>query len=117
MLRAVSFVCGLVVGVMVLAVLVAGVSTPSPSAASAATTNSVISDTPQDSGQVFARPGNSDGDLPSSIEVDPDDGTKIDLQGDEVTPALARYRFDAQGNIYETHAPHTEVPRLGPPQT
>ena len=46
-----------------------------------------------------------------------DDDAQLDLQGDEVTPAVANYRFDAQGNIYETHAPHTEVPRLGSPSS
>ena len=56
-------------------------------------------------------------DLPSLSEdaADPDDGAQLDLEGDEVTPAVATYKFDALGNIYETHAPHIEVPKLGSP--
>jgi hypothetical protein len=51
------------------------------------------------------------------LDLDNDDlGTAVDLEGDEVTEALAKYRTDADGNLYELHAPHTEVARLGSPE-
>ena len=54
---------------------------------------------------------------PSLPDLDNDDlGTAVDLEGDEVTQALAKYRTDADGNLYELHAPHTEVPRLQSPE-
>jgi hypothetical protein len=44
-----------------------------------------------------------------------DAGTVTDLEGDEVTSAVATYRIDRQGNLYELHAPHTEVAHLSSP--
>ena len=41
----------------------------------------------------------------------------LDLYGNEVTDAVAKYRFDASGSLYELHSPQTEVPRLAPPKT
>ncbi len=116
MVRMFAFVGGMLAG-MVLLLVVAGVSR-----APAATVRPVLaakaapsSTAPQDSSPMFARPVDPrDGSV--SDDDDPDGGAQVDLQGDEVTSAVARYRFDAQGNIYETHAPHTEVPRLGTPQ-
>ncbi len=48
----------------------------------------------------------------------PDDaqGT-IDLFGNDVSDAVARYRFDATGSLYEVHSPHTEIPKLGAPKS
>ena len=40
-----------------------------------------------------------------------------DLFGNPVTDAVARYKFDATGSLYELHSPQTEVPRLRPPKT
>lgn len=40
-----------------------------------------------------------------------------DLFGNPVTDAVARYKFDATGSLYELHSPNTEVPRLRPPKT
>lgn len=45
-----------------------------------------------------------------------DDGV-IDVYGNEVTEAVATYKLDASGVIYEEHSPQTEVPRLGSPKT
>ena len=84
-----------------------------PVAAKAPIAPSVVAQ--QDSDGVFARPSDAQGAPSLNDEDDPDDGAQLDLQGDEVTAAVAKYRFDAQGNIYETHAPHTEVPHLGRP--
>jgi hypothetical protein len=43
--------------------------------------------------------------------------SQTDLQGDEVSPALATYGIDRDGNLFEVHSPHTEVPRLPGPTT
>jgi hypothetical protein len=41
----------------------------------------------------------------------------LDLYGNEVTDAVAKYRFDSSGSLYELHSPQTEVPKLAPPKT
>jgi len=41
----------------------------------------------------------------------------VDLLGNEVTDAVAKYRFDATGSLYETHSPQTELPRLSSPKS
>jgi hypothetical protein len=46
-----------------------------------------------------------------------DDPDAVDLYGNEVTDAVAKYRLDASGSLYELHSPQTEVPRLAPPKT
>lgn len=38
-----------------------------------------------------------------------------DLYGNEVTEAIAEYKLDARGSLYELHSPQTEMPRLRPP--
>jgi hypothetical protein len=47
---------------------------------------------------------------------DDEEGT-VDLFGNEVTDAVAKYKFDATGSLYELHSPQTELPRLGSPKT
>lgn len=45
-----------------------------------------------------------------------DDGlSQTALDGDEVSPALATYGIDNDGNLFEVHSPDTEVPRLSGP--
>jgi hypothetical protein len=53
----------------------------------------------------------SDGRVPS------DEPELLDLYGNEVTDAVAKYRFDASGSLYELHSPQTEVPKLAPPKS
>ncbi len=57
---------------------------------------------------------------PPDSRLDDDQGEDgagdMDIEGDEVTTALAKYGIDSEGNLYEVHAPHTEVPRLGTPR-
>jgi hypothetical protein len=48
---------------------------------------------------------------------DADVGHAIDLFGNDVTLAVAKYKVDNLGSIYELHSPHTEVPRLGIPKS
>jgi len=49
-------------------------------------------------------------------ERDEADGP-VDLLGNEVTDAVAKYKFDATGSWYETHSPQIELPRLGSPKS
>jgi hypothetical protein len=67
----------------------------------------------------FADPSHSsaisgaDGDrLP---EADPD--ATMDLFGNDVTDAVAQYRLDATGSLYEVHSPQTEIPKLASPKS
>ena len=41
----------------------------------------------------------------------------VDFYGNEVTDAVATYKLDAAGSLYELHSPQTEVPRLASPQS
>jgi hypothetical protein len=47
---------------------------------------------------------------------EPADAT-LDLYGNDVSPAVATYSFDALGSPYEVHSPQTELPRPGSPKT
>ena len=40
----------------------------------------------------------------------------VDFNGNEVRPAVAHYKVDPAGALYEEHSPETEVPRLGSPK-
>ena len=40
-----------------------------------------------------------------------------DLNGNDVTDAVATYRLGADGSLYEAHSPQTELPKLGPPKS
>ncbi len=40
-----------------------------------------------------------------------------DLLGNEVTAAVATYKLDRAGLLYEEHSPQTELPRLGEPKS
>jgi hypothetical protein len=45
------------------------------------------------------------------------DDSVLDVYGNEVTEAVATYKLDSSGAVYEEHSPQTEVPRLGSPKT
>jgi hypothetical protein len=49
----------------------------------------------------------------------PDDDSKgtVDLYGNQVTAAVATYKVDATGTLYELHSPQTELPRLPSPKS
>ena len=49
---------------------------------------------------------------PEAEEIEP-----IDLYGNEVSDAVAKYKLDATGALYELHSPQTEVPHLGAPKS
>jgi len=58
---------------------------------------------------------------PEARDSDRDDLTDadrpVDLFGNEVSDAVAEYKLDATGSLYETHSPQTELPRLGSPKS
>ena len=41
----------------------------------------------------------------------------VDLYGNDVTDAVAKYKLDADGSLYESHSPQTQLPRLGSPKS
>jgi hypothetical protein len=45
------------------------------------------------------------------------DGSAIDLYGNVVSDAVAKYKLDETGSLYELHSPQTELPRLGSPKS
>src|SRR5688572_12119436 len=55
----------------------------------------------------LVEPGN-----PSASE-DP----RVDLFGNEIEEAIADYRIDLRGGVYERHSPDTAVQKLGSPTT
>lgn len=40
-----------------------------------------------------------------------------DRFGNDISPAVATYKLDTTGILYEEHSPHTELPRLGVPSS
>jgi hypothetical protein len=50
-------------------------------------------------------------------ELPSDEDGAADLYGNDVTPAVAKYSFDATGSLYELHSPQTELPRLRSPKS
>jgi hypothetical protein len=54
---------------------------------------------------------------PLSPQNDDDDVGGVDVLGNPVSDAVARYKFDAAGSLYELHSPQTELPRLGAPKS
>jgi hypothetical protein len=54
--------------------------------------------------------------IPDSEPKTDADGS-VDLYGNDVTDAVAKYSLDATGSLYEVHSPQTEIPRLGSPKS
>jgi hypothetical protein len=42
---------------------------------------------------------------------------RVDLFGNEIEEAIADYRIDLRGGVYERHSPDTAVQKLGSPTT
>jgi hypothetical protein len=53
----------------------------------------------------------------SPSEAGEDAESATDLYGNEVTDAVAKYKLDAEGSLYELHSPKTELPHLGSPKS
>ena len=41
---------------------------------------------------------------------------EFDIRGNEIVRPVERYGVDPRGSLYELHSPHTEIPRLAPPE-
>lgn len=52
----------------------------------------------------------------SSVSDDEANGP-VDLYGNPVTDAVADYRLDSAGSLYESHSPQTEIPKLPSPKS
>jgi hypothetical protein len=52
-----------------------------------------------------------------STSADGDDQSAVDLLGNPVSDAIAKYKFDPAGGLYELHSPQTEIPRLAAPKS
>ena len=52
-----------------------------------------------------------------SMEPDDSADPRVDLLGNEIEDAVADYRIDLGGGVYERHSPETAVPKLGSPST
>ena len=80
--------------------------------------------TPTDSGtSTFIRviPSSTERPLPYA-QPDPnapgtDEESTTDLYGNDVTAAVARYKLDATGSLYEAHSPQTQMAKLGSPKS
>ena len=44
-------------------------------------------------------------------------GTRRDVYGNLIAPAVADYFVDPYGEMYESHAPDTALPELGQPES
>jgi len=53
----------------------------------------------------------------SSSVSDGDVDGPVDLYGNPVTDAVADYRLDSAGSLYESHSPQTEIPKLSSPKS
>ena len=55
--------------------------------------------------------------MTSTPARDEDVDDPVDLYGNEVTAAVAKYKLDGRGALYELHSPQTELPQLAPPRS
>ena len=72
--------------------------------------------------QVTSLPATGTGDLGrSSLPLppldEPDADVERDLYGNDVSTAVATYKSDPTGSLYEEHSPNTQMARLKPPTT
>jgi hypothetical protein len=51
------------------------------------------------------------------VEANTSSEPQVDVLGNEVENAVADYRVDLAGAVYERHSPETAVPRLGSPSS
>jgi hypothetical protein len=72
---------------------------------------------PDVAGPVVAARGPATSDSSELGEDEEDTYDMVDLFGNQVTDAVAKYKFDPAGSLYEVHSPRTELPRLVPPKS
>jgi hypothetical protein len=74
--------------------------------------------TPQLVGATYSGPDTTPDIQPAASGLTEDDVREVeDVYGNEVTAAVATYKFDATGTLYELHSPQTELPRLASPKS
>ena len=74
--------------------------------------------TPQLVGATYSGPDTASDFQPAASGLTEDDVREVeDVYGNEVTAAVATYKFDATGTLYELHSPQTELPRLASPKS
>jgi hypothetical protein len=89
-------------------------SLPSSSCPPASTVATGFQDHALESNDTFTTPGH---DSASAEKVEEWDAKgSPDLYGNEVIEAVARYKLDDDGSLYEVHSPQTELPRLTSPK-
>ncbi|MGH9350467.1 MAG: hypothetical protein ACRD26_24725 [Vicinamibacterales bacterium] len=71
------------------------------------------------SAEIIAQPFVAAGEAGGGPRVESDDpeSQRLDLIGNEIEEALADYRIDRGGSVYERHSPETAIQRLGSPST
>jgi hypothetical protein len=71
------------------------------------------------SAEITAQPVREAGEVIRAPRVEGRDlmDPRVDLLGNEVEHAVADYRLDRAGAVYERHSPETAVARLGSPTT
>lgn len=55
--------------------------------------------------------------LPFPLLHEPDADVERDLYGNDVSTAVATYKSDRTGSLYEEHSPNTQMAQLKPPTT
>jgi hypothetical protein len=53
----------------------------------------------------------------NTTQQDTDADPALDLYGNEVTVAVAEYKIDGSGRLYELHSPQSALLRLGSPKS
>jgi hypothetical protein len=51
----------------------------------------------------------------AALELEEEGWGAPDFYGNEVSEAVAKYKLDGDGSLYEVHSPQTELPRLASP--
>jgi len=74
--------------------------------------------TPQLVGATYSGPDAASAIQPAARDLIEDDVREVeDVYGNDVTAAVATYRFDATGTLYELHSPQTTLPHLASPKS
>ena len=71
------------------------------------------------SAEITVRPLSPAGEAARAPSVESDDSAPpgVDFLGNEIEHAVADYRVDGGGSVYERHSPETAVLRLGSPSS
>ena len=104
------------VGMMAIAMNVATFAPPNAPMSVHGRADSIISSITVPSSTERPRLGGPRG-LVAPEAVSEDDEAVVDLYGNDVASAVAKYNLDADGSLYEAHSPQTQLPRLGSPKS